>query len=97
MENLKFSECLSDDRIKVNPFPLCPMEKSLIWWTKCIAILALVALSMIGTAGQSEDVTVKENIVYGKGGEAQLKLDLARPSGDGPFPAIVFIHGGGFY
>jgi acetyl esterase/lipase len=66
-------------------------------WTKCIAVLALVALSMIGTVGRSEDVTVKENIIYGKGGEAQLKLDLARPSGAGPFPAIVFIHGGGFY
>lgn len=26
-----------------------------------------------------------------------MKLDLARPTGDGPFPAIVFIHGGGWY
>ncbi len=27
----------------------------------------------------------------------ELKLDLARPEGAGPFPAIVFIHGGGWY
>jgi acetyl esterase/lipase len=29
-------------------------------------------------------------------GETELKLDLARPSGDNPHPAIVFIHGGGW-
>jgi acetyl esterase/lipase len=66
-------------------------------WTKFSAVLALLGLNLIGTVGRSEDVTVKENITYGKGGETQLKLDLARPTGDGPFPAIVFIHGGGFY
>ena len=26
-----------------------------------------------------------------------MRLDLARPDGDGPYPAIVFIHGGGWY
>jgi acetyl esterase/lipase len=36
--------------------------------------------------------------VYGKAADVQLKLDLARPAeGDGPFPAIVFIHGGGWH
>ncbi len=38
-----------------------------------------------------------ENITYGEGGDTLLKLDLARPTGDGPFPAIVFIHGCGWY
>ena len=40
---------------------------------------------------------VEENVVYGRAGEEDLLLDLARPDGDGPFPAIVFIHGGGWY
>ena len=40
---------------------------------------------------------VEENVVYGKAGDTDLKLDLARPEGAGPFPAIVFIHGGGWY
>lgn len=40
---------------------------------------------------------VEENITYGKAGDIELKLDLARPEGDGPFPAIVFIHGGGWH
>jgi acetyl esterase/lipase len=66
-------------------------------WTKCSVVFALFAVSMIGTVSRSEEVTVEENITYGHGGTAELKLDLARPTGAGPFPAIVFIHGGGWY
>jgi acetyl esterase/lipase len=66
-------------------------------WTTCNAVLVLLAMNTIGTIGRSEDVIVHENITYGKGGETELKLDLARPVEAGPFPAIVFIHGGGFY
>ncbi len=40
--------------------------------------------------------SVEENVIYGKAGDTELKLDLARPPGAGPFPAIVFIHGGGW-
>ena len=42
-------------------------------------------------------MSVEEGITYGKAGDTELKLDMARPEGDGPFPAIVFIHGGGWY
>jgi acetyl esterase/lipase len=41
-------------------------------------------------------MVIEEDITYGKAGDTELKLDLARPQGDGPFPAIVFIHGGGW-
>lgn len=42
-------------------------------------------------------VEVEEKITYGRGGEVDLKLDLARPdAGEGPFPGLVFIHGGGW-
>jgi acetyl esterase/lipase len=45
----------------------------------------------------ADDIVVEENITYGKGGDVDLQLDLARPKvGTGPFPAIVFIHGGGW-
>jgi acetyl esterase/lipase len=40
--------------------------------------------------------TLEENITYCTVDGEDLKLDLARPDGDGPFPAIVFIHGGGW-
>ena len=43
------------------------------------------------------DVITEESVTYGTVGDAELKLDLARPDGDGPYPAIVFIHGGGWY
>ncbi|MFO0949913.1 MAG: alpha/beta hydrolase [Isosphaeraceae bacterium] len=40
-------------------------------------------------------VTTENDVVYTKAGDAELKLDLARPStGDGPFPAVLVIHGG---
>ena len=42
------------------------------------------------------EIVLEENITYGKAGDTELKLDLARPQGNGPFPAIVFIHGGGW-
>ncbi|MCA9129905.1 MAG: alpha/beta hydrolase [Planctomycetales bacterium] len=37
-------------------------------------------------------------LVYAKYGQRELTLDLYQPStGNGPFPAVVFIHGGGWY
>jgi acetyl esterase/lipase len=42
-------------------------------------------------------VIIEEGLVYSTPNGQELKLDLARPAGEGPFPAIVFIHGGGWY
>ncbi len=37
------------------------------------------------------------DLVFGKGGDTDLKLDLAMPAdGDGPFPTVVCVHGGGW-
>src|SRR5712692_10235418 len=66
-----------------------------------IALLFVFALA----AQQGEDppfelpagVTVERDLVYARYGDREMKLDLYRPaSGAGPFPAIVFIHGGGW-
>ncbi len=71
-----------------------PLETHMLWSSyKSI----LIALTVILPGGVAADVTVEENITYGEGGDTELKLDIARPVGDGPFPAIVFIHGGGWY
>jgi acetyl esterase/lipase len=44
-----------------------------------------------------EGVAWEPDIEYAKPGGDSLLLDLARPkTGDGPFPAVVCIHGGGF-
>jgi len=60
------------------------------------ACVAFIFLWLAGDLARSAEVAVEENITYGKGGGTELKLDLARPQGNGPFPAIVFIHGGGW-
>jgi acetyl esterase/lipase len=48
---------------------------------------------------QAGDAMIKseKKIVYGKGDDVDLELDLAMPAeGKGPFPAVVCIHGGGW-
>lgn len=46
---------------------------------------------------QENDVVIEKDMVYGKGGVTDLHLDLARPNdGQGPYPALVFVHGGGW-
>lgn len=62
-----------------------------------LLVATLTAFCLIGSGHLSAEILVEENLTYGKGGDTELKLDLARPQGEGPFPAIVFIHGGGWY
>ncbi len=48
-----------------------------------------------GGVAAEPDIPIEKGIVFGKGGDVELKLDLARPpKGDGPFPLVVCIHGG---
>jgi acetyl esterase/lipase len=45
----------------------------------------------------SNDVVFEAGIEYSNPDNQHLQLDMARPkNGDGPFPAIICIHGGGF-
>lgn len=45
----------------------------------------------------ADDIEIEPSITYGMAGDVQLQLDLAKPKeGDGPFPALVLIHGGGW-
>lgn len=65
------------------------------WRTMVIG--ALLALLTGATAARADEgVTVEREIVYGKGADVELKLDLAVPKGKGPFPAVVCVHGGGW-
>ncbi len=44
-----------------------------------------------------DDVTFESGIEYANPDDQHLQLNMARPkAGDGPFPAIICIHGGGF-
>ncbi len=58
---------------------------------------AAVAADPLADKGESAAPTfiLEQNIEYGAGGGEKLLLNLARPAeGDGPFPAVIFIHGG---
>ena len=59
-------------------------------------IFLVTACFCVSSVSQSAEIIVEENLTYGMAGKGELKLDLARPDGDDPHPAIVFIHGGGW-
>jgi acetyl esterase/lipase len=63
------------------------------------AALLLFGLAALGAAGAAaqQNVIVENNIEYANPDGQHLQLNLARPAtGDGPFPAVLCIHGGGF-
>src|SRR6185436_20464069 len=69
-------------------------------WLARVVFLALAGFLAIASAaeGQEPEIRVERDIVYGKGDRVELRLNLASPGkGSGPFPAVVCIHGGGWY
>jgi acetyl esterase/lipase len=63
-----------------------------------VLVLALVGLLLFAVAQRGNpEIAIERNLVYGKGGDTDLLLDLAMPrSGVGPFPAVMFLHGRGW-
>ena len=62
------------------------------------AFSALCLFVWLGSARDDDSAIIFErDLIYGKGGDTDLRLNLAMPkSGDGPFPAVVFLHGQGW-
>jgi acetyl esterase/lipase len=42
------------------------------------------------------NVLVERNVPFARAGESELRLDVAKPAGEGPYPAVICIHGGGW-
>src|SRR6266853_476045 len=68
-----------------------------------ISLLVLLLSYITQRPVSAADLAIPENVAferaieYANPQETHLQLDLARPkTGDGPFPTIVCIHGGGF-
>jgi acetyl esterase/lipase len=60
-------------------------------------IFFIVLLLPASLSGQvHSEVIIKKDIVYGHSGGVDLKLDIGFPEGKGPFPVILFFHGGGW-
>jgi acetyl esterase/lipase len=50
-----------------------------------------------GAAAEPVEIVFESGVDYANPDDEHLQLDLARPKdGDGPFPAVLCIHGGGF-
>jgi acetyl esterase/lipase len=68
---------------------------------RLVTAAALLFLALPPAPGQTpqakREVVEERDLVYGTGGGRELKLNLARPrEGEGPFPAVVCLHGGGW-
>src|SRR5262245_58032056 len=69
-------------------------EKDRQW---CTAWAAFQLTDEKRPRGERPEISVERGIVYGKAGKVELQLDLVSPKkGEGPFPAVVCIHGGGW-
>ncbi len=67
-------------------------------FTGLLFVMSAAALAHAQTAPKvPDDVTFDSGVEYANPDGQHLQLDIARPkAGDGPFPAVVCIHGGGF-
>lgn len=61
-----------------------------------LSLLFMAILLMPCQTGAQTDVTVQNDIEYANPDGQHLLLNMASPKGDGPFPAVICIHGGGF-
>jgi len=69
---------------------------SMVLMTGCASHEGRPSNARIGSVGPV-DVTVTRDFVYTpQGWPQELKADLYKPAGNGPFPAVVMIHGGGW-
>ena len=72
--------------------------------TQILGLLLILVLSTESYATQTTPELTKESayveefgLVYGKGGDVDLELNLARPNnGNDPFPALIFLFGFGY-
>jgi acetyl esterase/lipase len=78
------------------------IKLEVIYMTKLICLSALAALLLLGQNQNPpyvvpEGVKVVPDVVYAAIGPRQMHLDLYLPkNGAGSFPAVVYIHGGGW-
>lgn len=63
----------------------------------CGVFLSLLTATVQAQPAVPDSVTFETGIEYANADGQHLQLNLARPkTGDGPFPAVLCIHGGGF-
>jgi PelA/Pel-15E family pectate lyase len=75
-----------------------PMDTSFTTWSAWQKLRVQYPRAVPAVVPPSPDVRVMANVVYTAHGYRHLSLDLFTPEdqGDGPFPGILIIHGGGW-
>ncbi len=75
-----------------------PMDTSFTTWSAWQKLLAQYPRAVPAVVPPSPDVRVWVNMVYTAYGYRHLALDLFAPEdqGEGPFPSVLIIHGGGW-
>jgi acetyl esterase/lipase len=61
-----------------------------------LLLTSALGAAALGTAAAAEEIVVENDVEYSNPDGQHLQLNLARPAGAGPYPAILCIHGGGF-
>jgi acetyl esterase/lipase len=66
-------------------------------WIPLACCLLPLTPALLRGDDKKPEVRIEKDLAYGKGGDKDLQLDLAMPKeGDGPFPVVICIHGGGW-
>ena len=62
-----------------------------------LILIIFLFLHALYLNGQSPvGISIQKDIVYSRIDSMDLKLDIGQPEGKGPFPVILFFHGGGW-
>lgn len=61
-----------------------------------LLLLSILLLPCALYAQAPSTVAITKDIVYRKVDGKELKLDIGKPDGSGPFPVVLFFHGGGW-
>ncbi len=57
---------------------------------------AIIIAALCTMAAKAGEITVKKDMEFTEAGGVHLKGDLYIPAGAGPFPGVLYLHGGGF-
>ncbi len=60
------------------------------------AVLLSAAMNVAGPIRADEKLDVVRDVTYATRGEQDLRADIYVPRGDGPFPGVLMVHGGGW-
>jgi len=67
---------------------------NLLRFLPCVLLLAACSSAPPPAAPAGDGIKFTEDVVYGRADGSALLADIAQPPGDGPFPAVVSVHGG---